>query len=72
MDEGADLKARLDEMLQQQKQLLEKAKSRTGQQRTQAMHSSRAQLEQQFYTEVDSFPAKRTFGVILINDVSFL
>lgn len=67
MDDDANLKTRF-EMLQQQKQLLKKAKSRAGQQPTRAMRSSRVELEQQFYTGVDSFPVKTTFGIIVIND----
>ncbi|KAG6358541.1 hypothetical protein INS49_012058 [Diaporthe citri] len=48
MDEDKKFKARLDQ-LQQQKELLKKAKSRTGQKPTQAMRRSRAQLQEQFF-----------------------
>lgn len=54
MDEDAGLKAHLY-LLQQQKQLLKKAKSRAGQQPTQAMRRSRQHLEQEFLTAVMKF-----------------
>ncbi|KAI7775561.1 hypothetical protein LA080_006572 [Diaporthe eres] len=51
MDEDTELKAGF-EKLQQQKELLKKAKSRKGQKPTQAMRRSRAQLEEQFLASV--------------------
>ncbi|KAK7700105.1 hypothetical protein SLS64_011123 [Diaporthe eres] len=53
MDEDTERKARF-EKLQQQKELLKKAKSRTGQKPTQAMRRSRALLEQEFFNGVTS------------------
>lgn len=58
MDDDSELKAHFD-MLQQQKQVLKKAKSRKGQQPTQAMRRSRAELQQEFLTGVTSFSAKK-------------
>jgi hypothetical protein len=52
MDDDTGLHARAQ--LQQQKELLEKAKSRAGQKPTQAMRRSREQLEQDFVAAVNS------------------
>lgn len=57
MDEDAGLKAHFD-LLKQQKQFLKKAKSRAGQQPTQAMRRSRLHLEQEFLTAVINFFAE--------------
>lgn len=53
MDEYLDLESPTA-LLQQQKELLKKAKSRTGQKPTDAMRRSRAQLQQEFFTGVMS------------------
>lgn len=62
MDEDAELKAGF-EKLQQQKELLMKAKSRTGQKPTQAMRRSRAQLEQEFFNQVTSCSTHSNTGL---------
>lgn len=70
MDDDSELKAHFV-TLQQQKQLLKKAKSRKGQKPTQAMRRSRAELEQEFLTGVKSFSAKRNVTLLNANKVSF-
>lgn len=65
MDEDTELAAHFN-MLQEQKQLLKKAKSRKGQRPTQAMLRSRAELEQVFLTGVISFSVNITLHFLML------
>lgn len=65
MDVDTALRARF-EMLQQQKELLKKAKSRAGQKPTKAMRRSRAQLEQEYLTSVYSCRALQTLKRLIL------
>lgn len=70
MDEDTELKAWV-EKLQQQKELLKKAKSRKGQKPTQAMRRSRAQLEEQFLASVMRCSTQESAALLDADEVLF-
>lgn len=71
MDENTELKAP-SEMLRQQKELLKKAKSRTGQKPTHAMRQSRSQLEQEFLAGVMSCSTHKNTSLHDIDEILFM